>query len=147
MPLRYIISDLDGTIADCEHRQHLVREQPKRWKEFFEACVDDRPVDHVIRLLRLYARHSDFEVAILSGRNEDVYWQTINWLSEHDVPYNTIFMRPSNDFRPDEELKAEIVTKVFGWSNIELVLDDRQKVVDMWRRNGVPCLQVAPGDF
>jgi hypothetical protein len=27
------------------------------------------------------------------------------------------------------------------------VFDDRQKVVDMWRDNGIDCFQVAPGDF
>jgi hypothetical protein len=27
------------------------------------------------------------------------------------------------------------------------VFDDRDKVVAMWRSMGVPCFQVAPGDF
>jgi hypothetical protein len=26
-------------------------------------------------------------------------------------------------------------------------VDDRQKVVDMWRAEGLTCFQVAPGDF
>jgi len=28
-----------------------------------------------------------------------------------------------------------------------MVFDDRDKVVNMWRENGIPCLQVAPGNF
>ena len=28
-----------------------------------------------------------------------------------------------------------------------MVFDDRQKVVDMWRKNKVTCLQVAEGNF
>jgi len=28
-----------------------------------------------------------------------------------------------------------------------MVFDDRNSVVDMWRENGVRCMQVAPGDF
>jgi hypothetical protein len=27
------------------------------------------------------------------------------------------------------------------------VFDDRDKVVKMWRENGINCFQVAPGDF
>lgn len=30
---------------------------------------------------------------------------------------------------------------------IAMVFDDRDKVVAMWRRQGLTCLQVAPGDF
>jgi hypothetical protein len=27
------------------------------------------------------------------------------------------------------------------------VYEDRQSVVEMWRNAGLPCFQVAPGDF
>jgi len=27
------------------------------------------------------------------------------------------------------------------------VIFDLDKVVQMWRHNGIPCFQVAPGDF
>jgi hypothetical protein len=30
---------------------------------------------------------------------------------------------------------------------VEFILDDRQQVVDEWRRMGLTCFQVAPGDF
>ena len=29
----------------------------------------------------------------------------------------------------------------------DLAFDDRDRVVAMWREEGVPCFQVAPGDF
>ena len=31
--------------------------------------------------------------------------------------------------------------------DIVCVFDDRDKVVDMWRKNGLTCMQVAPGNF
>jgi len=31
--------------------------------------------------------------------------------------------------------------------DILCVFDDRQKVVDMWRKNGITCFQVNYGDF
>ena len=58
------------------------------------------------------------------------------------------FMRPDGDYTPDEVLKRgwlesrpKILERVF------LVIDDRQKVVDMWREMGLTCFQVAPGKF
>jgi hypothetical protein len=32
-------------------------------------------------------------------------------------------------------------------SDILCIFDDRDKVVKMWRSNGIACFQVAPGDF
>ena len=32
-------------------------------------------------------------------------------------------------------------------ARLVMVFDDRDRVVNMWRRNGVVCAQVAPGDF
>ena len=35
----------------------------------------------------------------------------------------------------------------FDIDDVYLVVDDRQKVVDMWRNLGLTVFQVAPGDF
>ena len=43
-----------------------------------------------------------------------------------------------------EELLAQV--KADGYEPI-LAFEDRERVVDMWRRNGIQCCQVAPGDF
>jgi hypothetical protein len=55
-------------------------------------------------------------------------------------------MRKIGDFRPDEVLKKEWLDEV-GPENIKMIFDDRDKVVKMWRDNGITCLQVAPGNF
>jgi hypothetical protein len=53
-----------------------------------------------------------------------------------------------NDNRPDEVIKLELYKlHVEPDYKILFVLDDRNKVVDMWRDNGLKCLQVANGDF
>ena len=57
-------------------------------------------------------------------------------------------MRLADDNRKDSIIKEEIYNKVIKPRyNIKLVLDDRNQVVDMWRDIGLPCFQVAPGDF
>jgi hypothetical protein len=39
------------------------------------------------------------------------------------------------------------ILKTVDKSNILYAVDDRQRVVDMWRSNGITCLQVAEGNF
>jgi hypothetical protein len=51
---------------------------------------------------------------------------------------------------PDDKLKQFWLDDLFpelDKNNILCIFDDRQKVVDMWRKNGLICFQVAPGDF
>ena len=157
------IFDLDGTLALTDHRQHILdnKDDPHRWAKFFAACVDDQPNEPVIRTLKAL-RKSGAECWIWSGRSEDVRPQTEEWLYRHGCLRSTMFlhwqpfdppesflMRPSGDYTPDDDLK-------FGWlANLEppernrvtAIFDDREKVVAMWRKAGVPCFQVAPGKF
>ena len=59
-----------------------------------------------------------------------------------------LFMRPTGDTRKDSILKKEIYDNhIKGKYNVKYVLDDRDSVVEMWREQGLTCLQVAPGDF
>ena len=57
-------------------------------------------------------------------------------------------MRPDGDFRPDEIFKRDILEflrqkDVLG-KNPDVVYDDRNKVVDMWKAEGVNVVQVVP---
>ncbi len=56
-----------------------------------------------------------------------------------------LIMRKSGDFRSDVIIKPELI-KPFA-DKIEILFDDRDGVVDMWRKMGYTCLQVAPGKF
>jgi hypothetical protein len=59
----------------------------------------------------------------------------------------TLLMRKDGDFRADHIVKQEILDKHIDKERVLFVLDDRQQVVDMWRRNGLVCFQVAEGNF
>lgn len=150
------IFDLDGTLANCEHRQHLLQtDEPDKWRRFFAACVRDQPNWPVIFTMRRL-RASGAECWVWSGRSDEVRDQTERWLREFDVwpagflrAPEAFQMRKAGDFTPDEKLK-------FGWladlepperNRLTAVFDDRDKVVAMWRAAGVPCFQVAPGAF
>lgn len=141
-----VIFDLDGTLADISHRQHMVQSKRRDWPGFFAACVDDAPHEAVITILR--ALQSQFEIWLVSGRSDEVREQTENWLRLNGVPWHELIMRHKGDYTPDNLLKI-------GWvqqgripkDRILCVFDDRDKVVKAWRKAGIPCFQVAEGDF
>lgn len=53
-------------------------------------------------------------------------------------------MRSANDARSDDIVKHEIAQQIAKDWYIYAVFDDRNRVVDMWRKAGIRCLQVAP---
>lgn len=140
--------DLDGTLADCRHRLHLI---PHDWPAFHATCVYDKPiVSNISTMLALLM--AGYEVWIVSGRNESARRQTMLWLRTHtcvNFPEHHVMMRPNGDYRPDDEVKQDVLDNMLDEdrARIVAVFDDRQRVVDMWRRNGITCYQVAPGDF
>lgn len=59
-----------------------------------------------------------------------------------------LHMRPDGDFRPDVEVKKEIYKReIEGQFKVLFAVDDRASVVEMWRAQGLVCLQCAKGDF
>ncbi len=76
---------------------------------------------------------------------------TKKWLDDNDVPFDILKMRPDNNqfkFMPDDDLKQNWLDSLFSnKDDIFAVFDDRQKVVDMWRSNGLNVFQVADGNF
>ena len=145
-----IIFDIDGTLANIEHRRHWITSRPKNWPAFNAAMSADTPNHDSVWLLKSF--HANGAVILIaSGRSNDDRSVTIKWLN--DVAkvagqYSRLYMRPSRDYRADNIIKSEILDKMYADGyNPTLAVDDRQQVVDMWRQRGLRCLQVAPGDF
>jgi len=177
------IFDLDGTLALIDHRRHILEDSSNsnRWRDFYKACVHDKPNKHIIQtLVSLYSAGNDMK--IFSARSEIVYCETIEWLEkyirfplkstsihncnldqeqdngmrcQHCIQYlpfredGALKMRQEFDYTPDQELKRKWLYELSQEDRARLVavLGDRQRVVDMWRSEGVTCFQVAPGDF
>ena len=160
------IFDLDGTLALIEHRLHYVADGRKNWDSFqaafHAACVDDVPNTPVIGVLNAL-RKAGAECWIWSGRDDSVRVQTVEWLQRNGCfgsPRSVLWawpfmavdrfrMRPHGDHQLDVTLKR-------GWlhamapadrARLQAVFDDRSRLVKMWREEGVPCFQVAEGDF
>ena len=148
MNKKVIIFDVDGTIANVEHRRHFVNQKPADWKSFSAETVNDTPVEHVCDIAKRFIAQGD-EVAFFSARNESEREVTEKQISEWiGDGHKGLFLRPDGDFRPDEEFKSDLADKFEELGGkIDLVFDDRNKVVDMWRQRGTTVVQVAEGDF
>lgn len=106
-----IIFDLDGTLADCEHRRKYIvaaknpdyemspfnyntgelahwrhKETKKRfvpkWDQFYEECDKDIPIHPVVEALVNFLNNG-YEIQIWSGRSESVRIKTHAWILAH----------------------------------------------------------------
>lgn len=134
-----VLCDLDGTLALLGGRDPY---RPER-------CATDEPCWPVAMvLLGLSLLPLPPQVILVSGRPERARDPTERWLERYRFPYSRLLLRPNGDYRPDEVVKRELYDREIAPSfDVLFVLDDRSKVVAMWRELGLLCFQVAPGDF
>jgi hypothetical protein len=157
-----IICDLDGTLADCTHRRHHVRVpegKKKNWPAFFAGIKDDVVNKWCADILKAMAQQGH-RIVYCSGRSENERRSTVEWLQRHRLDtfpqddlirvrhYTELYMRMAGDSRQDSIVKEilldfEILTRYTPF----FIIDDRQQVVDMWRKRGFICLQCDYGDF
>ncbi|AGY47133.1 polynucleotide kinase [Clavibacter phage CN1A] len=136
-----IIVDIDGTLAHMNGRgpydSHLAH-----------TDTVDEVVAGMIEDYQWSGGEQEREIVLLSGRPEDDRQVTEDWLNGNAISYSGLFMRPSGDKRDDSIVKDELFEKHVApkW-NIDYAIDDRDRVVAMWRSKGLKCFQAAPGAF
>ena len=93
-------------------------------------------------------RAAGFIVGIFSGRDDISRDETLDWLTQHGIDPMFLRMRRNGSFVPDDKLKKLWLDDLLASDNqILCVFDDRDKVVKMWRENGISCFQVNYGNF
>lgn len=154
MTNKTVIFDLDGTLALIDTRRKISTMANGKidWDTFFDPknIILDRPNWPVIDTLKLFSEKG-LNIVIFSGRSEVTKSATEDWLDKFNVPFDVLRMRPTSKefkFMRDDDLKEGWLNELFpNKEDIFAVFDDRNKVVEMWRRNGITCFQVADGDF
>jgi hypothetical protein len=148
------IFDLDGTLALIDHRVHLLdSDDPKKWRRFYAACDQDAPNIPVLNTMERLGFFAD--IWIFSGRSDEVRDKTVTWLAQnttfmtHDLEGPMLRMRAEGDYTPDDALKAQWYDAMLVDDRARLIatFDDRDRVVQMWRKKGVTCFQCANGEF
>ena len=147
---KVVIFDLDGTLALIDKRRDLATTSGRlNWDVFFDPSNIklDVPNKPIIKLAQLFAEDG-FLIVIFSGRSIKTEHTTRSWLTRNRVPFHKLVMRDDKrHFMPDNELKKQFLDEHVNIEDVFLVVDDRQQVVDMWREEGLTCLQVAEGNF
>ena len=149
---KIVIFDLDGTLALIDKRRALATKNGKMdWDVFFDRDNIKLDVPNTPVITMAQTLHSQgFTIVIFSGRSKVSYRTTRQWLFQNDVPFDDLHMRPTSDdwhYMKDSDLKQIWFDTVVDKDDVFAVFDDRQQVVDMWRKNGLTTFQVADGDF
>lgn len=132
-----IICDLDGTLCLFNGRGPFE----------MEKCDTDLINLPVSLTLRAFHK-AGTQIIFVTGRFEEHREKTCDWLRRYGPPYRALYMRADGDYRKDAEVKTEIYRQhIEPHYDVLLSLDDRNQSVECWRSLGVPCFQVAPGDF
>ena len=147
---KIVIFDLDGTLALIDDRRDLATKDNGKfdWDVFFNPDnIDlDIPNDVVVSMAKMLSSQGH-PIWILSGRSDVTHQATVDWLNKHDIWFDHLVMRPQNHlYMPDNDLKQMWLDSI-GKDTVAMVFDDRNQVVDMWRKNGLTTFQVADGDF
>ncbi len=134
-----VICDIDGTIAIRRERDPYD----------MSRVGEDEPHRFMCWLIGLIHNQGGMPIVFTSGRSKDAAFQTSMWIQEHVgiLEYN-LLMRETNDHRPDEVVKQEMLARIQKRYTVVAVFDDRNRVVKMWRDSGLFTLQVTgDGDF
>lgn len=138
-----IIVDIDGTLALHNGRGPYD----------FAKCYTDVLNPAVASVIEGYASIGT-KVVFLSGRQSEYREMTASWLEANLDPVvwsvdPPLLMRPIGDRRADYMVKRDLFeSEILGRYNVFTVMDDRDQVVELWRRGyGLPCWQVAYGEF
>ena len=134
-----VLCDIDGTLALMGNGRG-----PYDWHRVGEDLLND-PVAQMLHAAR--CTYKD-RIVLLSGRDSVCRPETEEWLDRHGVRYDGLHMRPQGDTRPDDIVKAELFdTYIRDQFHVRLVLDDRDRLIHLWRRMGLPTWQVNYGNF
>lgn len=137
-----IVVDLDGTLCNVDHRRHLVSGK-KRDYEAFHALLDQDPINGWCRRLTTGMYAMGYDIVLVSARPQSCEKATRAWLERNGVHFHALYLlRPDGDSTPDQELKRAWLNH-YGKEQILFVVDDRAKVVRMWREEGLTALQCA----
>ena len=136
LPSAWVV-DMDNTLA------RMVNRGPFEW----DKVADDEVVEHV-RSLVLDLHAQGHKIVIVTGRDGVARELTELWLQFHEVPFDELFIREEGDNTSDATFKSDIYeTQLKGKYKVSGILDDRVRVVDMWRKKGLFVAQVAAGLF
>lgn len=153
---KIVICDIDGTLANIEHRRGYVRYQPTNWFAFNQEMVNDK-VNHQVLDVYNSLKSQGFYMVIFTGRGNDYRDHTEAWLANNQIYYDELWMRhiksqgegPFEDGVSDVSVKQRMLNQLKNKhldKEVYMAIDDRPKVVKgVWNKNNIFCFDVGQG--
>ena len=142
-----ILCDIDGTVADLEHRRHWLKSKPKNWKAFYADVSKDAPIESTIFVIRELAKTN--RIIFCTGRSSEHKTKTVQWLEKyvHLKQDLLLYMRQEGDYRDDSIIKLELLDQIRrDGFDPKFVFEDRKRVKRMWVENGIFVFDVNQQD-
>lgn len=132
-----VIFDVDGTLMDNTGRG------PFEWDRVHEDVPKQK-----VKLLWDAMMAAGYACLVVSGRDGVCKDTTLASLNAAGIHPHQHYQRKAGDCRKDAIVKEEIFWEhIAPYYDVQLVVDDRKQVVEMWRRLGIETWQVDEGDF
>jgi phosphoserine phosphatase len=133
------IFDLDGTLSNDSARKHLLK--AKKYDEYNALLNQDSPNRGILELVNAM-RERGHKIIICTARFEHYRWKTAMWLDKHHVHVDEMLMRYDGDMRGSVEVKQSMLDGLLAKNtDILFAVDDRDDVIQMYRRNHILALQ------
>ena len=137
------VFDIDGTLADVSSIRHLVEEGQKNFDAFHRESVNCPTIPWVTAAAH-DAKGMGYRVIQVTARQEKYRPNTSWWLADNLIPSDGLYMRANGDYRPDYEVKKEILDRLLKVYDIKMAYDDNPSIVSLWSEYQIPCI-VVPG--
>ncbi|MEG9225357.1 phosphatase domain-containing protein [Aeromicrobium sp. Sec7.5] len=132
-----VIIDLDGTLVDTSGVEHLLEGEDRDFRAFQEAAVGCPPNPGMVAVAR--EQHEAGRAVLVVSSREFIWLDpTLDWLVQHDVPHDGVYLRIVGDYRQDVLVKRELLDDVVanGYRVVE-AWDDKDRVTQMWIEQGI----------
>jgi len=127
---KIVLCDIDGTVANNDHRQHLLKEY-KDWDLFFSKLDQDEPIEKIIKIVNEYAEQG-FLIYFLTGRPQRYELKTRQWLEEFFKFQINLIMRKDDDSRNKLLIKKELFEENFQAKDILVCIENDPKLCKLW---------------
>ena len=137
---KIVLCDIDGTVANNDHRQHLLKSY-KDWDKFFSKLSQDSPIVPIIEMIN--ARFKDgMEIYFVTGRPERYRTETMSWLKKY-FKYNfLLIMRKDNDLRNKLTIKKEMLSSIEKKDKVIEVYENDLDLIEMWEEEGLKTINI-----
>lgn len=140
-----IVFDLDATLS------FNLTGRPYWGEGCAEGIKNDAENTPLVNLFKTLQQNGSYKMIVLTGREgtEDVMNASKQWLTDHGIDTKEILFifRPKGSKVKGTEYKLNALKDLRSTYDIEFVVDDSQKIVDVLRENGYTVLQPNEGKF